>query len=154
MVVKCNNSLSNENSSLISTEIIASVVMIASSYYETSQLVNERRINFLIDILAGLHSSLSKHLGMSPEEQILPSTRQLNAGLGRSTTPPLLSNSRHFNQEALPPGLQEVVLFLGKYFRSENCRKFSPANRRHRNWEPIHQSSMLRVTVDAIGQCV
>ena len=37
--------------------------------------------------------------------------------------------------------------------RSENCRKFSPANRRHHNWEPIHQSSMLRVTIDAIGQC-
>ena len=38
-------------------------------------------------------------------------------------------------------------------FRSENCRKFSPANRRHHNWEPIHQSSMLRVTIDAIDQC-
>ena len=37
--------------------------------------------------------------------------------------------------------------------RSENCRKLSPANRRNHNWEPIHQSSMLRVTIDAIGQC-
>ena len=37
--------------------------------------------------------------------------------------------------------------------RSENCRKFSPANRRHHDWEPIHQSSMGRVTIDAIGQC-
>ena len=34
--------------------------------------------------------------------------------------------------------------------RSENCRKFSPANRRHHNWEPIQQSSTLRVTIDAI----
>ena len=39
------------------------------------------------------------------------------------------------------------------YFRSENCGKFSPANRRHHNWEPIHQSSMLRVTIYVIGQC-
>ena len=37
--------------------------------------------------------------------------------------------------------------------RSENCRKFTPANRRHHNWGPIHQSSMLRGTIDAIGQC-
>ena len=37
--------------------------------------------------------------------------------------------------------------------RSENCRKFSPANRRHHNWEPIDQSFTLRVTNDAIGQC-
>ena len=27
------------------------------------------------------------------------------------------------------------------------------SNRRDHNSEPIHQSSMLRVTIDAIGQC-
>ena len=36
--------------------------------------------------------------------------------------------------------------------RSENCRKFFPASRRHHNWEPIHQSSTWRTTIDVIGQ--
>ena len=37
-------------------------------------------------------------------------------------------------------------------FKSENCMKFSPANGHHHNWEPIHQSFMLRGTIDSIGQ--
>ena len=50
----------------------------------------------------------------------------------------------------------EIVISYGTEIiinRSENCRKFSPANRHHHNRERIHQSSMLRVTVDAIDQC-
>ena len=47
---------------------------------------------------------------------------------------------------------QEKIGSLFPFVRSENCRKFSPANRRHHNREPIHQSPMLRVTIDAIGQ--
>ena len=39
------------------------------------------------------------------------------------------------------------------FLRSENCGKFSPANKSQHNIQPIHQSPMLRVTMDAIGQC-
>ena len=37
---------------------------------------------------------------------------------------------------------------LPRELTSENCRKFSPTNRRHHNWEPIHESSTLRVWLD------
>ena len=35
--------------------------------------------------------------------------------------------------------------------RSDNCRKFSPASKRHPNWEPIHQN-LLRGTINPTGQ--
>ena len=48
---------------------------------------------------------------------------------------------------------KHMQLLFQPVIRLENCRNFSPANRRHRNWEPIHQSTTLRVTIDSVGQC-
>ena len=35
---------------------------------------------------------------------------------------------------------------------SDICVKFFLANRCHNNWQPIHQSFMLSVTVESIGE--
>ena len=64
-----------------------------------------------------------------------------------------LSYEGNFYLEKLRLKFKEISYHIFLNVRSENCRKFSPTNRRHHNWEPIHQSSTLRVTIDAIGQC-
>ena len=57
------------------------------------------------------------------------------------------------NSNWLTQGTRFFSFYVLISIRSENCGKFSPANKRHRNWEPMHQSPTLRVTIDAIGQC-
>ena len=41
---------------------------------------------------------------------------------------------------------KQLIIKNNITIRSDNCRKFSPANRHHHNWETIHQSYLLKVT--------